>query len=84
MSEMRRAAASLLERRVERFESRYGLEESRLRVDDALARSQHHDLAFFAPDWSVEDGKVTLLATFEPARGTPLLLRITSLVCVEQ
>ena len=82
MSEMRRAAASLLERRVERFESRYGLEQSRTRVDDALARSHHHDLAFFVPQWSVEDGKVTLQAFFEPAPGIPLLLRLTSLVFV--
>lgn len=80
MSEMRRAAAGLLERRVERFPSRYSLEESRLRVDDALARSHHHDLASFVPEWIVEDGRVTLQATFEPARSTPLLLRVTSLV----
>jgi hypothetical protein len=80
MSEMRRAAASLLEKRVERFESRYGLEESRARVDDALARSRHHDLAFFVPEWSVEEGKVTLQAAFEPAAGVPRMLRVTSLV----
>ncbi|HUP30742.1 MAG TPA: hypothetical protein VM122_11250 [Usitatibacter sp.] len=82
MSEMRRAAASLVERRVERFESRYGLEESRSRVDDALARSRHHDLAFFVPEWSVDGGKVSLQATFEPAPRIPLMLRVTSLVFV--
>jgi hypothetical protein len=82
VSEMRRAAASLVQRRVERFESRYGLEESRSRVDDALARSQHHDLAFFVPEWNVEDGKVTLQANFEPAARIALVLRIASLAFV--
>ena len=82
MSEMRRAAASLLERRVERFESRHGLEVSRARLDEALARSQHHDLASFAPTWQEEAGKVVMQATFEPAPRVQLLLKLTSLVFV--
>ena len=82
MSEMRRAAASLLERRVERYRSRHGLEASQSRLHEALARSQHHDLASFAPAWQEEDGRVVMQATFEPAPRVQLFLKLTSLVFV--
>src|SRR5688500_7634445 len=80
MSEMRRAAASLLERRTERYPSTHGLEESRLRLEQALARSQHHDLAAFTPRWSEEAGNVILEVTYEPEPRVALFLKLTSLV----
>src|SRR5688500_17200380 len=80
MSEMRRAAASLLERRTERYVSNHGLEESRQRLAQALARSQHHDLAAFTPRWSEEAGKVVLEVAYEPAKRVKLFLQLTSIV----
>lgn len=82
MSEMRRAAASLVERRVERFESRHGLEASRSRLHDALQRAKLHGLVPLNESWHEEGGHAVLVATFEPSRRVKRFLELTSVVFV--
>ena len=80
MSEMRRAAASLVEQRRERFTSAYDLAASQQRVAEALLRNQHHGIAEFTPAWREEDGVVILEAVFEPPKRVLRMLRMSSLV----
>jgi len=80
MSEMRRAAAGLVERRVERFESHHGLEESRSRLRAALERAKLRDVLAFEESWQEEDGRAVLVATFEPSGRVKRFLEISSLV----
>jgi hypothetical protein len=79
---MRRAAASLVERREERFESRHGIEESRTRLHAAFERAQLRPPLPFRQSWHEEGGHAVLVATFEPSRGVKRFLEITSLVFV--
>lgn len=80
MSDMRRAAKSLVETRSERFESRHGLEESRQRLDDALAKVQAGSSAVFTPRWETSGpGKAALVAEFAPPAKTARLLKALSI-----
>jgi hypothetical protein len=79
MSEARRAARALVERRTERFESRYGIEESRRRVEAALGTTSPRRVVF-APSWREESGRAVLEATFSPPARTQRFLSVTSVV----
>lgn len=79
MSDFRRAAASLLEPRTERFESRHGVEESRRRLKEALARLRPPPATRFVEAWSESGGKALLAATYEPSTVTRLFLHLASL-----
>ena len=79
MSEARRAARALVERRTERFVSRYGVDESRRRVASALAGASPRRVVF-APSWREESGRAVLEATFSPPARTQRFLSITSVV----
>lgn len=79
MSEMRRAARSLVERRSERFESRHDLATSRQRLDAALHRARIERDATFELAWSEADGKAVLDAHFLPTRRTRRFLQMLSI-----
>lgn len=79
MSEMRRAAAGLVQRRSERFTSAHDLATSTRRVSEALERNRHHGLAEFTPAWHEQDGAVVLEAVFDPPRRVLSMLRLASL-----
>ena len=74
MSEARRAAKALVEKRVERFESRYGADESRARLEASLARARPEGRVAFTPTWVDLEGKVALDADFAPAPRTAKIL----------
>lgn len=74
MSEMKRAAKSLLERRIERFESRHALDSSRERLRDALSRARIDEPWPFQARWTEAQGQVALEATYEPSSGTRAFL----------
>jgi len=78
MSEMKQAAKSLVERRVERFESVFPLEESRARLASALQRARIAPDAAFVPHWTEEAGRAVLEAELLPSRGIHGLLRAIS------
>jgi hypothetical protein len=80
MSEMRRAARALVEHRTERFESRHPLDESKLRLDAALAKLKLGGATRFRPAWREEDGKAILQANFLPRTRTQAVLTTSSLV----
>ena len=78
MSEMRRAARRLVEPRSESFASNYTVEDSRRRVDAALAKLPAAERTFKA-SWSGGDGDAAMLTvTFEPSRNTRRLLQMLS------
>src|SRR3954464_2391717 len=79
MSEMRRAAQALQERRVERFESIHSAAESRSRLTAALERSRIGDTKHFVPHWKEENGRVVLEAEFLPPGGTRGLVHAISI-----
>src|SRR4051794_40117594 len=74
MSEMRKAARALVERRMESFESRHDLASSRKRLSDALQRAQLAPDERFRVEWREANGKAVLDAHFLPSRGTTPLL----------
>ena len=78
MSEMRRAARSLVETRTERFESLHGLEESRRRLDDGLERLRPWRTVDFTRRWDTESARPILLATFAAPPRTQRLLKALS------
>jgi hypothetical protein len=80
MSEMKRAARALVERRVERFESRHSMPESKARVDAAIARLQLSGASQFRAAWSEEQGKAILQAEFLPRARTQSVLTASSIV----
>lgn len=82
MSEMRKAARSLVERRTESFESRHDERASRERLALALQRARLSPDARFQVDWREVDGGTVLDATFAPARGTITLLHGLSIAMV--
>ena len=79
MSEMRRAARALVERRTERFESRHDMHDSRRRLEASLARAGLATDATFAIAWREEGGTAILEASFLPSRRTLLALRMLSI-----
>jgi hypothetical protein len=78
MSELKRAARSLVETRAERFESRHGLAESRRRLDSALARIGPEGPTTFTQAWSEDQGRAALEARFAPPPRTLRLLQLFS------
>lgn len=80
MSEMRRAAKALVERRTERFESRHTLADSKARLDRQIAKAKLSGASRFVPGWSDEGGKVILTAEFLPRARTQAVLTMSSLV----
>jgi hypothetical protein len=80
MSEMRRAARSLVERRVERIQSRHPLDASKARVAAALSRAGVAGVVPFSESWTDSGGQVVLEIAFEPSVRTRLFLHATSLV----
>ena len=79
MSEMRKAARALVERRTERTESRHSLAESKSRLAAALERSPPGSQTQFAASWSEVEGRAILDATFAPAPRTARRLKLLSL-----
>jgi hypothetical protein len=78
MSDMRRAARRLVEPRSESFASNYSVEESRRRLEAALAKLPA-DERTFKSSWSGGDGHAALLtATFEPSRKILRILQMLS------
>ena len=78
VSEMRRAAAGLVERRRERFTSAYDLATSKRRMAEALERNRHHGIAEFTPAWHEQEGALVLEAVFDPPRRVLAMLRLAS------
>jgi hypothetical protein len=79
-SELRRVAKALVDRRIERFESRHSREESMARLEPALAALGLKGATQFHAHWKVENGKVHLEAQFDPAPRTRQFLNTSSLV----
>lgn len=80
MSEMRRAARALVERRVERIESHHPLEESKARLAAALARAElpgNHTV--FTTSWTVQGANAVLEASYAPTQRTSRRLQAMSL-----
>ena len=75
----RRAAQALVERRVERFESRHPLEESQSRLQSQLAAARLSGHVDFTKKWHAEGKGAVLEAAFAPSRTTQRLLRLMSL-----
>jgi hypothetical protein len=79
MSEMRRIAAALVGTRTESFESRYGAEESRTKIDAALPKVDTKvtrvDLA-----WPPAALPPRLEVRFSPGTRVHLFLRVSSIV----
>jgi hypothetical protein len=82
MSEMRRAARALVERRVESFESAYDETTSRERLARALGHAGLRTGPTFRTDWREAQGKAVLDASFLPSPRTLWLLRALSLAMV--
>jgi hypothetical protein len=80
MSEMKRAARSLVETRTERFESRRSLEDSKARLDAAIAKLGLKGAAQFRATWLDEGGKAILQAEFSPRARTRKVLLASSLL----
>ena len=76
---MKRAAASLMERRSERFESRHGLAESQARLDAELDRARIPRPWPFELAWNEAAGRAILEATYRPSRKVQRFLRGSSL-----
>jgi hypothetical protein len=79
MSEMRRAARALVERRTESFESVHDLAVSRDRLHRALERARIAPDAAFETAWREKNGKAFLDATFLPSPRVLWILRSLSL-----
>jgi hypothetical protein len=79
MSEMKRAAQALLERRTERFESVHPLAESQRRLEAALERARVPRDDRFVPRWSENAGRAVLDAEFLPPLRVQAWLRFFSL-----
>ena len=75
MSDMRRAARGLVETRAEQFESRHGLEESRRRLDESLARLRPWSTVEFTRRWDTAAGKPVLVTEFAPPAKTLRFLK---------
>jgi hypothetical protein len=82
MSDMKRAAASLVERRSESFESHHGLEASKHRLEAALARAGIEKPWPFVEAWSERDGHAALDVTYEPSKRAQRFLELSSIAFV--
>jgi hypothetical protein len=80
MSEMRRAAKALVERKSETFESRYTLAESKARLEPAIAALRLGGATQFRPHWKSAGDKVLLEAEFLPSRRILRVLKVSSFV----
>ena len=78
-SETRRAAQALIEHRVERFESRHGADESRSRLERALANARPEGRVVFMPRWESDGPRCVLNAEFVPPPGIQWFLKATSI-----
>jgi hypothetical protein len=78
MSEMRRAARALVEHRTERFESLHPIEESKARLDRALANLELSGASQFRPAWREEGGKAILEVEYRPRARTQAVLTASS------
>jgi hypothetical protein len=79
MSEMRRMARMLVERRSEAFESRYARDESARRLESAIAGFTPKGMAFKTA-WRDGPGATWLDVSFAPSRTTRIFLNTASLV----
>jgi hypothetical protein len=79
-SEISRAAKALLERRVERFDSRYGLEDSRSRYQAAIDALRLQGDTRLTPHWSPVGERAVLEAEFLPPARIRPILNISSVV----
>ena len=77
-SEARRAARALIEHRVERFESRHATDESKARLESALANARPEGRVVFTARWDSAGPRCVLNAEFAPAPGVPRFLKATS------
>ena len=68
----------MVERRVERFESRHPAPVSRERLQSRLAKAGRTPGVAFTQRWFDDDGRAVLEAEFAPAPGTLRLLRLLS------
>lgn len=78
-SEARRAAKGLVERRVERFESRHSLAESQARLQTMLGRARATGKVRFTPRWIEEGPRAALEAEFAPPPGMQRFLQVLSI-----
>ena len=78
-SEPRRIAKALVERRVERFESRHPLPESQARLLAAMAKARLEGRVVFTPRWEAAGAGAILDAEFAPPARTQRLLTSLSL-----
>lgn len=78
MSEMKRAAASLIERRTERFTSRHDLASSKARFAQSLDHARISKPWPFLANWSEEGGTAVLEVVHEPSRGAQRFLKLAS------
>lgn len=82
MSEMRRVARALVERRSERIESRHAVAESKQRLEAALVRARLEGASAFTHAWHEVDGKAMLEASYAPPPSMQRLLQAISVVMV--
>lgn len=82
MSDMRRAAASLVERRTERIESRHPLDESKARFEEALVRAKVPVPCPFEERWIEGEGGPVLELAYAPSKSTQRFLTLASLAFV--
>ena len=75
---MRKAAASLVEVRHQRFESRHDLATSRERMARALERARVETPWPFATAWSEADGRAILDVTYSPSPAAQWFLKLAS------
>jgi hypothetical protein len=78
-SETRRAARALVDRRVERFESRHPLGESQSRFAAAIANARLEGRVEFSPAWSSQGETAVLEAQFAPPARTQRFLKAVSI-----
>jgi hypothetical protein len=78
-SETQRAARALVERRVERFESRHPLGESQSRLATAIANARLEGRVEFSPEWSSQGETAVLEAQFAPPPRMQRALKGTSI-----
>jgi hypothetical protein len=79
VSEIRRVARALIERRSERVESRHPLAESQARLGAALEHARLQGATVFTPTWHTGDGRAVLEAAYAPTARVQRLLPVLSM-----
>jgi hypothetical protein len=79
-SEAQRAARALVEERVDRFESRHSMEDSRSRLEAAMSRARTEGRVVFTPEWRETEGKILLDARFAPPRRVGTVVKSLSIL----